>query len=670
MSLEMNHLEPLFQELKSYIEEYAHGNDTAIESAYELIANAMINRKFKKDQIQQFFKNFETMSDTKDLFNAVFSFRGPMGSLLDIAIQCRNDEAVGHILDLEGDKPIGDLVESQNIFQLVFNDDRKNLYKLFEKGIDPNQSGAMGKTIQHILINQKNFQFFKDLIERYGDKLDLQATDWDRRTLLHYAVIAQDRDMVDFFLKKGFSPDEPDLFGFSPFSLALYVGNLEIAKKLSSLSEDKLQSDSRWNNPPPSFNHSALVDNISAFLKLKYASTNDPDVQFSAPAIHDGVCNGWSWLVALLASKSLDEKRKFYKMCSIFSKWDGKSESLSTIPDELKDEYANLDEMFLDLTNRIYMFYQQRDLSMGLPRHEREKQLALVSEKRQVQSLCDFCLPELTSEEQAIILKTFNVLANDMIIDVRSRNHDVSYYQKKENEIYYFDPNIRFELPAYGSYQQALEHVTPYMQGRVEAVKYWHAMPEHITPKLASDAKRLMEFLINKLIVQNPKRMETLDNILVTIAYFGVPIMLNQMLNNPNISPHVSKNTLKQIVRIAQLRLNLDVLNIVFKHNYDLKDEDSTTLKKFLRAGILYDNHKLIIESRNELQKRIEADPELNTSEMQQLMKFTPHHQPMQSKPPQFDRRKLDIKAYEQHRSKKQQATAKTPSKQKDFRNR
>lgn len=662
MSIEMtdgNDLLSLYTELKSCIKENAQGDDFAILKGYELLKSAVMNDDLGSANANEFFDKLKPLTGFDDFLTAVFTSPGSypsIGTLLDIAIQKKNEGLIAYIINSrDGDKITSHLSDFY-LYQLILNDDEANLFRLLEKGLDPNKHGCLGRTISHILLLENKYDLFKKIFEKFGSKMDLQAKDWDKRTLLHVAVISQNMAAVEFFLERGFNPSEPDLFGFTALDFALFFGNIDIAKKLSSQPEEVLRKDPKWQNRPPLFSHNNLVEKISAYLKLKYATLNDPEVQFSVPAIDGGVCNGWSWKVGLEACDSIAQKSKFYKMCSVFANWDGTKESLASIPEEFKNEYANLDEMFFELTNEIYMFYQQGDANIGLPRHDRAKQMAVVSDKKQVKLFCDFTLPKMTNEEQVTILNAFNKLADNTIIDARSGNHDVSYVQKAHNEIYYFDPNIRFELPVYNSYLEAIEATTDYMASKVDAVSFWHTAPENMPSDLLIHSSQIMDRLIDDLIIKSPQRLDELSNIFNQIGFCGTPMFLDRLLSNPVIQPKITQAMLDRMIYVAHLRKNFDILNVAFNHGHSLSHEQIDTLTSFLKAGILYDNVKLVKEAKSAIQKIVFDDPDKLTPKIDQLLQYTP----VQEKPKaQSDKRKKLTKSYE---TKRQSAPKPVPS--------
>ena len=184
------------------------------------------------------------------------------------------------------------------------------------------------------------------------------------------------------------------------------------------------------------------------------------------PQIDGGICNGWAFRAALKAAESDVESptitesdsplQEHYRMSDLLGRWDGEAESLKSTSNIFKDEPVTLDNLLTQFNSDIYWFFQQNEVASGISRHDRKKQLNLVSDKLHVEPLADFGLPDLNEKELEMVLEAYRPVANQAIVDERSSSHDSCYYQNRIGSVQYFDANNHLELPSQENYSGIL----------------------------------------------------------------------------------------------------------------------------------------------------------------------------------------------------------------------
>lgn len=391
--------------------------------------------------------------------------------------------------------------------------------------------------------------------------------------------------------ERGLKYDNKDIFGLTPYSFALFNKNLEICQLLSKQKPDEIIQDPRWGKQH--FSHTRLTYNMFSYLKNKYGYSGEKS---------NGVCNGWSFQAALAASESTKLIEQHYAISELISNWNGRQD-LNTPPPEYLNEYQTLDEAFRVFTQEVLYFYQQRMFSIDLPMSDRVKQVELVSDKRGLLALTDFSLPDLTLTEQLEILKAYQTLSDDMIIDVRSLEHAVAYYQKTAQEIFYFDPNIPYPLEPFADYGKVLGAISAKMQGNVGAFSCYHAHPNIDMTGIIEKANSITNRLIDTLILQNPNRMKKICEILSTCAEQNTPIFLEALLKQKPVQQALTADILLSCAKKAtsNSRCNYQILLVLFKNGFGReqlqalsKDPMNISLiHDFLKTSILYEDRAL-----------------------------------------------------------------------------
>lgn len=528
-------------------------------------------------------------------------------------------------------------------------------YKYMELVKDPDRLmvGIYTSTplLFYLLQNNKAPWLFT-ILEKYSKELGTVLFDVDKhkRNLLHHAVIQKNIKMVEHLIKKGLPIHQKDLFGFTPLDLALFDGELEIAMLLSGLPKDQLEKDPRYKNHPPHFVHRDLTSKALRFIEKTYdqqitrergvPTERKVKVELELPSAR-GVCNGWSFMAALaasgpfsvndpsslsspasLVSLSADSDKEIYlhyRMSEQLSNWNERQEELDKPIPELQD-FKSKREFFEYFTRTLFALQAQYSAPVFLSQHERVKQLNAVSSKRHIAALADFGLPDLTNEEYAFVLNAYQPIANNCIIDAGSGGsylpgHDVTFYQLKENKIFYFDSNIPYLLPTYSAYQELLKDVLPSMEGQPSTLAIFHNQPNKLDPALQAKADAITDELIEKLIVSKKARFEKLDEILV-LAVHKTPLFLKRLLNHPKIRNQISSKKLGELAAMAvrdERSINFEVMRIIYHQaksiQQDLSQEPVTVLIVFFKTAILYDDEIMYNEIRDILQKKIAQEP-------------------------------------------------------------
>ena len=259
-------------------------------------------------------------------------------TFLDTSINTNDFAVAKQLLNMNNSIELINSSSPRLLLQLISKNE--DLFWVFlAKGANLNYRGHMGFTPIFLMLISKKTEFFNAFITKYEKQIDFSILSWDKSSLLHYAIRASvDTATIDKLLQicneKGLTTDQKDIYGYTPLDWALFRGNIEIACKLSSKSRDILEKDPKYKNPPPVMRHNLLVTKIMDFIEQRNIQwQDDPTIQFNIQKIEEGVCNGWSMLVALNASQTESQEElnfeldKFYKMMDLFANWDGKWES-------------------------------------------------------------------------------------------------------------------------------------------------------------------------------------------------------------------------------------------------------------------------------------------------------------------------------------------------------
>ncbi len=194
---------------------------------------------------------------------------------------------------------------------------------------------------------------------------------------------------------------------------------------------------------------------------------------------------------------------------------------------------------------------------------------------------------------------------------------------KSNNEIYYFDPSIRGEVPPFQNYREALKDTAPYMIGNVSAFTYWNAHPENTDTNKHLKVNAIIDKLIDKLIVNNPTRKAQLDKIFLDTAQYEMPHFLQRLCLHPDTKIAVNQDLLENLIDLASSRGHLDVLEVIYKNGFNIQSADMDTLVSFLKAGLLYNNKDLVIVATKEIENKLKGNTPSNEAEIRQLVAFS-----------------------------------------------
>jgi ankyrin repeat protein len=82
-----------------------------------------------------------------------------------------------------------------------------------------------------------------------SNNLSVELRDQYQRTILHYAIQLEFKDLLIYALNYGANINDPDMFGFTPLHLAVYLGNLDFVKILRKFGASFNIEDTNGNNP-------------------------------------------------------------------------------------------------------------------------------------------------------------------------------------------------------------------------------------------------------------------------------------------------------------------------------------------------------------------------------------------------------------------------------------
>jgi ankyrin repeat protein len=523
------------------------------------------------------------------------------------------------------------LVQSHTSASALINVLQTNNDELFllylQNGADPNKA-FMGVTpLVYMLINNK-MELFNEFTKRFNDNLDYQVVDNEDRNLLHLAVIFNNDAAIALLLDNGLNPGAKDIYGYSPIDYAMFSGKLEVACRLSGKLPDEIKGDPKFGKSPPLMDHTRLVQNILQYIKLKH-NFDDPTVKFELPAINEGICNGWSMAAAVALLDSEEKYERFLGMCDLFCKWDGTVEFLQSIPEQYKDEFDSVDQIFQQLTNDIYVFFAQYDANIGVSNKDREKQLELVSDKKHIQRIADFGLPDLTMDEQQKIYALFRPVADQMLLDISSSGHTVMYCQKSEDKIFYLDSNRKFRLPTFENYESARNMVQQTMAGNVISIGFYHENP---TLTMMENSYAIVNQLIKEFILEKPERIKNIPKIANFACEEGLPILLNHLLNNPSTSPFITNEVKEMLLYTALNGNSYECAYVLLKNDKNIAIQGDLLLGKALQMAIMYDDKELFDLTKASLGHRLEKTGSAPNPDQATMMKFPVSEAPIQEK--------------------------------------
>lgn len=630
---------------------------------YSLLEKLLLN-DHSDQAIQTVFSHLENNNEALILLSSADSFgKSPRGfgtslvALLKKACDQQKDIVIQCLLNLDKKRPeYNKYFNTTFILSLIdtrsFKYDKNQFFKLISLGTDCNQQNILGISPGVIMLEQGNVELFEEYITHFSDRIDFQILTYENKTLLHYATqkplyrkqdidfislmmadkpipaLVRDTSVISQLLEKGLRADQTDIYGFTPLDYALFSKNLEAAQILSGKTAEELRQDVRFGLEYPQIDHINLVEQILRYITLKQQTQNfDPELQFKKPNINNGVCHGWSFLAAFSASRSPEEINQFYNMIDLFCKWDGSARSLQNIPEEFRSTFSSLDEMFRYLTNELYWFHQQGDVNIGMSRGNRVKQLALISDKHKIEKVADFGLQDLTDEELTLIFTAFQPFADDTIIDISNKvqtgihaDHTTAFYQQTDSQILYFDPSLRYKIPAFQNYHEFLMQ-TKRSRGKIEGLGYYASHPEHLTAEHREILRTKTLSLIEQLIINNPKRIENIKYILFYAAA-DFPVMFKMLLTHPELKKHITELTIQQLIEYATRNKFFDGLYVLYQCGIEGNALSIATLELLLQTAIQNEDQEMFIKVKNSLEKQLILNNQIPTQTQKSLMLF------------------------------------------------
>lgn len=510
--------------------------------------------------------------------------------LLEEAIKHNNYYFINKLLSLDNAEQQIQKCSSKALGYLILHKNEELLWRFINDENKVNSKIERGESIAAFMINKSpelSILFF----QRFGNIIDFNTLSWDKSSLLHFAVRSGFVKLVDFLLDKGLSPFTKNIYGLTPIDYSLFAGNLELAIKLTGESSTTLEQNPKWKKPPPFMNHDALCSKITTYLNLQKNICIDKDIAWALPIL-DGLCHGWSILASLyVAYSELDPDEavtRYYEQMQAICQWDEQKDSLLTIPKNLSNEFASLDQLFKCTINEIFCFFQQDEKSFGISRKDREKLLELISNKRRGKTIAEFYLPDLTMDELKMVLSAFQKIASDCVIEISTRYHTVAFYQKTPREIYYFDSNIELQIPSSDTYDSLIDKTHEFLSSNITTISFFHTHAQNITSDLLTEVELIMVNLIETLIFNNPRRCNELDEIFRQATELNAPFFLKFLLSYLEDCYQLKESLVKSMLWSAQKYNLYEVIPILYdKINLDeLMDNE---LAACLKAGILYE---------------------------------------------------------------------------------
>ena len=157
---------------------------------------------------------------------------------------------------------------------MLANNQDTLVLEFLSDGADPNVKGLYGESLSALMLKNKKEALFNSFFEKYESVIDFDTISYEKRTLLHFAVMGENLNAVEILLGKGLDVAKKDMYGYTALDYALFNGNIEIAKKLSNLNESEIKKDSKYNNPPPEVDHHKMVFNFLKLLQIKHLEIN------------------------------------------------------------------------------------------------------------------------------------------------------------------------------------------------------------------------------------------------------------------------------------------------------------------------------------------------------------------------------------------------------------
>lgn len=181
---------------------------------------------------------------------------------------------------------------------------------------------------------------------------DLLATDFINRNAFHIAADSHDLSAIQLLLKdKRFKniKNNKDLYGHTPFEVAVFEKQPDIAENLSNQLKSQIQKKSTYGKPPLDIDQDTLNQQLSKYLTLVGRQEH--------LIIEDGGnCNGWVFLFFLSITLGRKSENNFYDFLNAIASWDGTHAGLQNgaIPSSLKRKFP------FNTQQELFNFYENK----------------------------------------------------------------------------------------------------------------------------------------------------------------------------------------------------------------------------------------------------------------------------------------------------------------------
>ncbi len=143
---------------------------------------------------------------------------------VSVAVDNNRLDVVKHFYSLGANLDAQDALAINPIMKSINNDEIFDY--LLSKNVNLNSKNIFGNSLVHLIWNDK-----EKLSKIYEKGANFNAVDGNGENLVHYAVEADNIDLLNFYLTKGVLPDTPDHYNETPIFKTQNLQILEILKK-------------------------------------------------------------------------------------------------------------------------------------------------------------------------------------------------------------------------------------------------------------------------------------------------------------------------------------------------------------------------------------------------------------------------------------------------------
>lgn len=193
-----------------------------------LFRDAVLTISFVGPHVAQFL--ISQTSQSRNHFTKAISActRSQLTGLLKAAVECGRADAVADLLHAGAD------ATAESLMPGAIRAGSLHVVKLLEA------SGCgINDTVLHEAAATNRIDAMEFLVERYGDKLDLDSVDGEGRTAIHVAAGEGHVRVIQFCVSMGGNPNLVDWKGWSPLHYAAWGGHVEAVECLLECSNVK-----------------------------------------------------------------------------------------------------------------------------------------------------------------------------------------------------------------------------------------------------------------------------------------------------------------------------------------------------------------------------------------------------------------------------------------------